>query len=202
MGFTQFLEVFIPLFVAIDPIGMVPVFLALTAGMSPNHRRRVSLEAVLVATIVALGFMFLGQSLFRFLGITADDFRIAGGVILLVLAVLDLLVHGKPTVDAKRGVGLVPIAMPLIAGPALLTTLLVLTTSANVPHPYILTAVGLAVNMVLLLLFLLGATWIGRLLGEQAMEAASKLVMILLAAIAVNFIRMGIQNVLAASQGG
>lgn len=196
MTFTSFLEVFIPLFVAIDPIGMVPVFLALTAGMSEAKRRTIGLEAVGVATGVAIAFMFLGQQLFGFLGITADDFRIAGGVILLVLAVLDLLVHGKPAVREERAVGLVPIAMPLIAGPALLTTLLVLTTSTTAAHPYALPMVGLIVNMALLLGFLFGASWINRLVGEHAMEAASKLVMILLAAIAVNFIRMGIQNVM------
>lgn len=194
---SQFLEFFIPMFVAIDPIGMIPIFLALTVGMTAAHRRRVSIQAVAAATLITIGFMLVGRSLFEFLGITADDFRIAGGIILLVLAVLDLLVYGKPTVHETNMVGLVPLAMPLVAGPALLTTTLVLTGSSSATHPYLMTSISLAVNMLLLLGLLLGATRISRLLGDHALAAASKLVMILLAAIAVNFIRQGIVNVIA-----
>lgn len=198
---TEFLEFFIPLFVAIDPIGMVPVFLALTAGLSPRQRRRISIEAVGAATIVTIGFMLVGRSLFEFLGISADDFRIAGGVILLVLAVFDLLAYGKPTVHETNMVGLVPLALPLIAGPALLTTTLVLTGSSSVANPYGMTLLALGVNLLLLAGFLLGAVWISRVIGEHMMSAMSKLVMVLLAAIAVNFIRVGISNVITASNG-
>lgn len=197
MPFTEFLEFFIPLFVAIDPIGMVPVFLALTAGMSPRRRARVSIEAVAAATLITVTFMLVGQSLFGFLGITTDDFRIAGGIILLVLAVMDLLVYGKPVVHETSMVGLVPLAMPLIAGPALLTTTLVLTGNPSFTNAYAMTTIALAVNMVLLLVFLLGAARISRIVGEHTMAALSKLVMVLLAAIAVNFIRQGIMNVIA-----
>lgn len=193
---TEFFEFFIPLFVAIDPIGMVPVFLALTAGMSPRHRCRVSIEAVVAATIITIGFMVAGQSLFGFLGITTDDFKIAGGIILLVLAVLDLLSYGKPTVHETSIAGLVPLAMPLIAGPALLTTTLVLTGTPSASNAYVMTSIALGVNMMLLLGFLTGAAWISRVLGEHTMAALSKLVMVLLAAIAVNFIRQGIMNVI------
>src|SRR5688500_1838834 len=99
-----FLEAFIPLFVAIDPFGMVPVFLAVTEGMSDARRRRVTFEAVAAATVICLSFMFLGEGLFRFLGIRDFDFRIAGGVLLLVLAVYDLLVPGKPAVHEPETV--------------------------------------------------------------------------------------------------
>src|SRR6476646_9808471 len=129
MNFLRaFLETFLPLFVAIDPFGMVPVFLGVTDGMSDKRRRRITFEAVTAATIICLSFMFLGESLFRFLGISAFDFRIAGGVLLLVLAVYDLLIPGKPAVHERDTVGIVPLAMPLIAGPATLTTTLVLVS--------------------------------------------------------------------------
>jgi multiple antibiotic resistance protein len=194
----QFLTFFIPLFVAIDPIGMVPVFLALTGGHNPPQRRRISVQAVAAATAVALLFMFLGRSLFTFLHISPDDFRIAGGAILLVLAIYDLIIYGKPAVHETQMVGLVPLAMPLIAGPATLTTLLVLTGQPASVSPYALTTLALVLNMALLLAILLGASWISRTVGEHAMAALSKLVMVLLAAIAVNFIRVGITNVIAA----
>jgi hypothetical protein len=92
--FREFSQVFIPLFVAIDAFGLVPVFLAVTGRMTDARRRRVSFEAVGAALLISIGFMFLGDELFRLLGITDNDFRIAGGVILLVLAVLDLLSPG------------------------------------------------------------------------------------------------------------
>src|SRR5215210_7941441 len=147
MSFLRtFLETFIPLFVAIDAFGMVPVFLAVTDGISERRRRRITFEAVTAATIICLSFMFLGESLFRFLSITNFDFRIAGGVLLLVLAVYDLLTPGKPAVHEPETVGIVPLAMPLIAGPATLTTTLVLTTR----HGYFATVLGLSINFLIL----------------------------------------------------
>ncbi len=198
--FRDFLEAFIPLFVAIDPFGMVPIFLAVTAGLTPQQRRRVTFEAVLAATIIALGFMFVGHALFRFLYITEDDFRIAGGILLLVLAVIDLLIPGKPAVDEPHIVGIVPLAMPLIAGPATLTTVLVL--ASNPAYGYTLTSLSLIINFAILLALMLGADLISRIVGMNALRALSKLVMVLLAAIAVNFIRTGVANVIAANAGG
>ncbi len=185
-----FLEVFIPLFVAIDPLGLVPIFLSVTRGLPLERRRAVSFEAVGAAFVITLGFMFLGHAIFQFLGITENDFRIAGGIILLVLAIMDLFLHGKPAVEESEMVGIVPLAMPLIAGPATLTTVLVLATREE--YGYALTAASLGVNFALLLGALLSANVIARVVGVNALRAFSKLVMVLLAAIAVNFIRVGI----------
>jgi len=184
----EFLQVLIPLFVTIDALGMVPVFLAFTRNLTPTQRRTVTLEAVAGATVAAVAFMFLGNWIFLFLGITPTDFQIAGGILLLVLAVIDLLIAGKPAVDETQSAGLVPLAVPLIAGPATLTTALVLSRQ----HGYALTTLALAVNFLFLLLVLLGASGIARRAGEKALGAISKLVMVLLAAIAINFIRGGI----------
>lgn len=194
--FREFSQVFIPLFVAIDAFGLVPVFLAVTGRMTDARRRRVSFEAVGAALLISIGFMFLGNELFRLLGITDNDFRIAGGIILLVLAVLDLLIPGKPAVHEDEMVGIVPLAMPLIAGPATLTTLLVLASPPPQGHGRALTCLSLAVNFGTLLLSLLSAGRIGRWVGINGLRALSKLVMVFLAAIAVNFIRTGIMNVI------
>src|SRR4051794_771276 len=185
---STFFTTFIKLFVAIDPFGMVPIFLAVTDGMTDERRRRVSFEAVAAALVICLLFMLLGESLFGFLGIRDYDFRIAGGVLLLVLAVYDLLVPGKPAVEERDTVGIVPLAMPLIAGPATLTTTLLLTSR----YGYAATAMGLAANFMLLLLALVASGWVARLVGVNALKALSKLVMVFLAAIAVNLIRVGV----------
>jgi multiple antibiotic resistance protein len=133
--------------------------------------------------------MFLGNAMFSALGISQADFRIAGGILLLVLAIIDLLIRGKPAVDEHSGIGVFPLAMPLIAGPATLTTTLVL---AGRPHGYSITALSLVFNLLIVSVALLYSSRLARLLGANAMRAVSKLVMVLLAAIAVNLIRTGI----------
>src|SRR5688572_23570027 len=190
----DFLRVFIPLFVAIDPLGLVPVFLSVTEGMDDARLRRTSFEAVASASVICIGFMFLGEAIFQFLGITVNDFRIAGGVILLVLAVLDLLSVGKPAMSPQELVGVVPLGMPLIAGPATLTSVLVLSATPGLGKSWM--ALSLAVNLLLLLGVLLASRWIARAAGQNALRALSKLVMVLLAAIAVNYIRVGVTEVI------
>jgi multiple antibiotic resistance protein len=174
---------------------MVPIFLAVTDGIPHVRRRKVVFEAVTAALVICLLFMFLGESLFGFLGIRDYDFRIAGGALLLVLAIYDLLTPGKPAVHERETVGIVPLAMPLIAGPATLTTTLVLTSQ----YGYGPTALGLATNFMLLLGALLASGWIARLVGVNALRAVSKLVMLFLAAIAVNLIRVGVTQAIHAT---
>jgi multiple antibiotic resistance protein len=193
----NFLQAFIPLFIAIDPVGLLPIFLAVTARMTAARRRRVSFDAVAAATLLTIGFMFLGELLFDFLGITDSDFRIGGGVLLLVLAVQDLVTRGKPGVEEDEMVGIVPLAMPMIAGPATLTTVLVLRGRQGAA----MTTLGLSANFLLLLLILLLSGRIAKLLGPAALRALSKLVMIVLAAIAVFFIRSGITGILHELKG-
>jgi multiple antibiotic resistance protein len=177
----------IKLFVTIDPLGTLPVFLALTAGMAADRRRQVTFEAVIFALLIAICFMFLGNAIFRFIGITETDFLIAGGCILFLLAMIDLLIPGKPAVVEQATMGLFPLAMPLIAGPATITSTLVLAKTPEYGYSY--TAAGLVLNFVLVLLS--ANTWI-RLLGLPALSGVSKLVMVLLAALAINMIRTGI----------
>lgn len=189
-AWQTFLRIFIPLLVSVDPFGVVPVFMSVTSRMSEERRRHISIQSVGVAFAITIGFMFLGEALFRILRITVTDFQIAGGILLLVLAILDLLTSGKPSVDETKTAGIVPLAMPLIAGPATLTTSLLLSRIFG----YGPVALGLALNFAFLLGILLCARTLARLVGVGALTAFSKLVMLLLAAIAVNFIRVGIMQ--------
>ncbi|QOV91153.1 MarC family protein [Humisphaera borealis] len=185
----DFLQAFIPLFVSIDSIGLVPIFLAVTAPLTEARRRRAAFHSVFAATALTISFMFLGELLFQFLGIRDSDFRIGGGVILLVLAVTDLCMKGKPAVaEDDDDVGLFPLAMPMIAGPATLTTILVIRGKYGTPT----TMLALSANLLVLLAVLLLSSRFARLLGPGVLRALSKLVMVFLAAIAVNFIRTGI----------
>lgn len=195
---AHFLAVMLPLLVAIDPLGLIPVYLGMTAGLAPQHRLRVSLEAMGTGLVVCVGFMFLGQAVFRFLAISEADFRIAGGIILLVLAVLDLLIEGKPTVHTDKIDGIVPLGMPLIAGPAAMTTVLVL--AGNPQLGYTWTLVGILCTFAMLGVALMLAARIASFAGISALRAFSKLVMVLLAAIAVNFIRTGIAEIISGTR--
>ena len=192
------LAVTIPLIVAVDPLGVIPVFVGMTAGLSHRRRLQVTLEAVGTGLIVCVGFMYLGHTVFRFLNIADTDFRIAGGIILLVLAILDLLIVGKPAVHEEEMDGIVPLGMPLIAGPAAMTTILVL--AGNPQLGYAWTLVGIAITFVILTIGLLLSERIVRFVGPNALKAFSKLVMVLLAAIAVNFIRTGITDLIREMQ--
>ena len=184
----QFLQAFIPLFIAIDPIGLAAIFLALGAGVPKDTRRKIARQAAWTGGAVALLFLFLGQSIFAALGITVQDFQIAGGLILFVIAARDLI-HSAAEEPPKLAddFGVVPLGMPLIAGPASITTLLLLAQTLGV----FVTLAALAVNLILVVLAFAYSGQIGSLIGATGMRAISKIVSLLLAAIAVNMVRRG-----------
>jgi multiple antibiotic resistance protein len=185
----KFLQAFIPLFVAIDPIGLAAIFLGLGQGVPAPTRRRIANQAAWTGGGVALLFLFLGQTIFAALGITVHDFQIAGGLILFIIAARDII---QSTVEAPGKLaddfGVVPLGMPLIAGPASITTLLLLAETLGVG----VTLAALAVNLVLVVLALAYSGLLGRLIGPNGLRAISKIISLLLAAIAVNMIRRGI----------
>ena len=186
----HFLITFIPLFVALDPIGLIPVYLGMAQGTPRGRRNLVINEAVVTALLIAVIFLFLGRFIFHALHITDDDFRIAGGLILFGLAAQDILFSDPRNGEIQRDFGVVPLGMPLIAGPAMLTALLTLTDSAGL----VTTLVSLLLNLLLVLVVLRAATRLETLLGLRAMRAFSKIVALLLAAIAVNLVRRGLQG--------
>jgi multiple antibiotic resistance protein len=184
----SFLKAFIPLFVAIDPIGLAAVFLAMGAGVPVARRKKIANQAAWTGGLVALLFLFLGQTIFAALGITVSDFQIAGGLILFILAARDLI-HSAAEEPAKLAddFGVVPLGMPLIAGPASITTLILLAQTLG----WVVTLVALVVNLVLVVLAFAYSDWLGRKISATGMRAVSKIIALLLAAIAVNMIRRG-----------
>ena len=186
---TKFLQAFIPLFVAIDPIGLAAIFLGLGQNIPAERRQKIADQATWTGGLVALGFLFLGQSVFKALGISVSDFQIAGGLILFILAAKDLVQSAAEPEKLPEDFGVVPLGMPLIAGPASITTLLVLAQNQALGLAVIL--VALAVNLGLVVLALHYSAWLGRRVGATGMRAISKIIAMLLAAIAVSMIRQG-----------
>ena len=186
----KFFLAFIPIFVAIDPIGLVAIFMGLASSASSEQRKRQAALGLFTAFCVAIGFVFLGQIIFDALGITDADFQVAGGLILLGLAGRELLNVGPSGYEGSDDFGVVPLGMPLIAGPALLTALLILVDTVGL----VFTLVALLANLGLVALAFWNADWFTRLLGRQGLRAISKIVALLLAAIAVSLIRRGWQG--------
>ena len=184
---TKFLVAFIPIFVAIDAIGMVAIFIGLGANVDPKRRQHEALLGIGTALGISVGFMFLGKLVFQALGITVADFQVAGGLILLAFAVRDLLDVGGEKRVSTGAFGIVPLGMPLIAGPALLTALLVLIDRVGAA----LTVLSLLVNLLIVALIFRYADALTKWMGRQGINGVSKLVSLLLAAIAVSLIRRG-----------
>ncbi len=190
--FNRFLLAFIPLFVAIDPVGLAAIFLGLGSHMDPKERHRIADQATWTGGLVALGFLFLGQSVFRAVGISVSDFQIAGGLVLFILAARDLVQSAAEPEKLPPDFGVVPLGMPLIAGPASITTLLVLAQNPRVGLAP--TLVALTVNLVLIVLALHYSEWLARKIGATGLRAISKIIAMLLAAIAVAMIRQGLRS--------
>jgi len=182
---------FIPLFVAVDAIGNIPIFLSLVEGSSKTQRNRIIRDAVFTALAVAIIFMFIGTWVFSLLGITIPDFQIAGGALLFVIAVRLLLPGVQKsalTSSHDKDIGVFPLGTPLITGPAVLTTTLMMMNSFGV----LATLAALVLNMFFVWITLVKTDTIMKVIGPSGIRAFSKIIYILLAAIAVMMIRHGI----------
>lgn len=181
---------FTAIFVALDIVGALPMYLSMTHEMEENERRKIVDLSMLVAFLVALFFAFLGSQLFQSLGIALFDFKIAGGLVLLLLSLADLA-GGPETVKQKPAfgsTGIVPLAVPLITGPGVLTQV-VLQVGTN---GYAITLAALVLNYVLAWLLLRYSAMVTRLIGKEGTVVISKIGALLLAAIAVAMMRSGI----------
>jgi multiple antibiotic resistance protein len=186
---------FVPLFFAMDAVGNLPIFLALTQGIGATRRRQTVNLATLTALGVGLGFVAIGKAIFLLLGIEVADFLMAGGIILLILAVR-YLITGKmvETTDlsASETVGVVPLGTPLVVGPAVLTSLLSLTGQYRIA----IVLSSFILNLVIQWVLFRQADRIVDFLGRTGANAVSKIIMLLLAAIAVKMIREGVLTIL------
>lgn len=183
---------FIPLFVAMNAFMLLPIFISMTKDMTKPKRQNVIMDSILTALIVSLSFIVLGEAIFRILGITTDDFKIAGGLLLLAIAVLDLTHHIEERMKPDVRMGVVPIGVPLIVGPAVLTNILLLVDHYGI----VPTLISLILNLFIVLISLMNAERIIRLVGKGGIVGISKVMSLLLASIAVMMIRLGIENIL------
>lgn len=183
-----FILTFLPIFVAVDVVGLLPIYLAVSSWIEEEERRATALEATITAGLVGTAFLLAGDAVLTVLGVSVGDLQIAGGIVLLVLSIYDLLHPELPLRQPGARFGAVPLGIPMIVGPAVLTTLLTLARA----HGYLLTLAAFAANLGIVWVTLHWATVLGRILGAVGARAVAKVSNLLLAAIGVTLIRQGI----------
>jgi multiple antibiotic resistance protein len=202
-----FLDTFVILFVVVDPIGLTPIFAAITLGGTPEFRRRMAVRGTFIAAIILLAFALGGAALLRLLGIGLPAFQIAGGILLFLVA-LDMVFVRQSGIrsttereqreaELKADVSVFPLAFPLIAGPGALTTVLLM--AAKHGQRVEATAVVLIVVLLVLLLalvVLLQASRIVRLMGETGANVITRVLGVVLAALAVQYVLDGLRTAL------
>jgi len=194
----EFWLCFVPLFVAVDAVGVLPLFISLTEGIEQAQLKKVVVQSVITASTVALVFLVFGPLLLRFMGITVSDFMIAGGILLFAIALSDLLTGEKRHHLIDHGcLGAVPIGVPLITGPGVLTTCILLVGI----YGRVLTSAAVLANVALAGVIFAFSAPITRIIGRTGAKTLSKVASLLLAAFAVMLIRKGIAGVLVLING-
>lgn len=202
MELATYITAFVTLFVVIDPIGLVPVFIAVTPGMDAAQRNRIAKRAIIISAILLILFGLAGEAILSGIGISLSAFRIAGGI-LLFLTALDMLferrterregqITGRD--DAAHDPSVFPLATPLLAGPGSLATMILLAGQESGPlHIVMILLTMLAVLIIAMMLFYL-ATPLARILGRTGIMVVTRLLGMLLAALSIQFVIDGLQE--------
>jgi len=187
-----FLNAFVLLFFVLDAIGSVPIFLALTSTLK-EQRKRIATHSVIISLIILIIFAYVGEMIFQFLGITINDFRIAGGIILFVVAVQYLIgkTLGGASLDPDE-LAAFPIATPLLAGPGAISTVIILSAP---PYNHFISTIVILVNTLIAWVVLVKGDVIFRILGSNGSKVFTRIMGLLIAAIAISFIRGGVEAI-------
>lgn len=193
MNWTDSLRDFITLWVVIDPIGTIPVFLASTAGLEAAQRRAVAIRGIIVATAILLFFLICGQFLLEAMGISLISFQIAGGIVLLLFALTMIFGPAKPTTDLQDAPAdhmqsaVFPVAIPSIASPGAMLAIVLLTDNHRFSAvDQAMTGIMLGGVLLATLVFMLAASPIHKLIGTGGENIISRVMGMVLAAVAVD----------------
>lgn len=204
-----FVSAFVTLFVVIDPPGCAPIFAGLTQGATAAHRRAMAVRAVVVAAIILLVFALFGEALLRSLGISLESFKIAGGIMLFLIA-LEMVFEKRTERREDRAekikasevadVSIFPMAMPMIAGPGSIASIMLLMSQNTGTDRTLVVLAALVSILGLTLAALLLSAPLMRIVGAKIEAVISRLLGVLLAALAVQFVIDGIRASLIAGQ--
>ena len=186
----QVLKTAIALFIITDVFGNLPFFMALTEGATTSEKRKISFTAIFTGLILLGFFVFFGNFVFDLFSLTLNDLRIAGGVLLFMIA-LDILFRTRMNVEHRDDVGVVPLGCPLLVGPGAITTTIMLANLYN----FYAVIIGVLVCFAVIWLILFFADFSYRIIGKNGAMIITKISAIIIAAIAVRFIRQGIMAI-------
>ncbi len=178
----------ITLFIAVDGVGTLPIFISLTGNFSKKERDKILINSLIIAFWVAFIFIFIGKGLFKIIGITMQDFMISGGILLFAISLMEIFKINKYEKKYYDDVGAVPLGTPLITGPAVLTTILLIIDQYGI----IPTIISLIINILFTGFIFYFSNYFTKLIGKNGTNAISKIMALLLAAIAVMLVRKGI----------
>lgn len=194
MTWTDFLSLFLPLFVAMDPLGILPAFVQMTSNLSAQRQQKVLNGSILLAGLVGVLFIPLGPRILLALGLKVGDFQIAGGLLVLVIALRDIVWEQKMFSmedSSDDSMGIVPIGIPLLVGPAVLATLILLRNR----FVFWEIAGSLLLNLLIAWIIFRNASYLMQFVGVTGSKAVSKLAALLLSAYAVMMIRVALTSI-------
>jgi multiple antibiotic resistance protein len=202
---TEYLKFLVALVSIANPIGAIPMFISLTSDDTLSQRRKISMQTTLAFSGILLVILFIGQPLLTFFGITVDSFRTAGGIIILLMAIS--MVHGqisraKQTAGEAKdaatmdSIAIVPLSIPLLAGPGAISTVIVYSHSATSLFSKLIFSAEILIAALSVWLCLNAAPYIARFLGKTGMNIITRIMGLILAAIGIELITGGLLNLL------
>lgn len=207
LDYTEYTKLLIGLLAIVNPLGSVPIFVALTSEASDAERKKIVRVALLAVAIILLVSLFFGQMILDFFGITISSFRVGGGILILLMAIAMLqakvspAAHTEDEVQAGESVAVVPMAIPLLAGPGAISTVILYAHRGHGTLHYALVSLDILLVVLLLGLVFLLVPWITRYISQTGINIFTRIMGLILAALAVEFIANGLKGLFPALSG-
>ncbi len=206
LDFTEYSKIFITLLAIVNPLGAIPIVMALTENASEADFRRTTKTTVISVLVILLTALLTGEFLLAFFGISINSFRVGGGILLLLMAISMLharqssISFSKEEADDgnRESVAVVPISMPLLAGPGAISTVILYSNKSQAPLHYVFMGVDIILITLILWLAFLSIPWISRHTSQTSINIFSRVMGLILAAIAVEFIANGLKGLFPA----
>ncbi|WP_442498996.1 YchE family NAAT transporter [Methylobacter sp. sgz302048] len=210
LEYTDYIKIFVALFAVVDPIGMIPIIAALTSNTKETELRTIEKTVVITVTTILLLALFLGEGLLRFFGISLNSFRVSGGILLMLMALSMLqakiseTVHTKKEAkegEAKQSIAVVPLSMPLLAGPGAISTVILYSHRGTDINHYLFMSLDIIAVMIILWIVLRTTPWLVRHISQTGINIFIRLMGLILSALAVEFIASGLKGLFPALAG-
>lgn len=207
LEYTDYIKIFIALLAVVDPIGIVPIITAMTSRHKEADIKIIARTVVLAVTAILLSALFFGEDLLVFFGISINSFRVSGGILLMLMAISMLQAEVSATVqtkeearegEGKESIAVVPLAMPLLAGPGAISTIILYAPSGRGINHYVLMSLDIIAVAVILWIVLSCIPWLTRNLSKTSINIFTRLMGLLLSALAVEFIASGLKGLFPA----